>query len=366
MKLFEQITHPHKERKMSKTPSIQNPSFSPSVVHQHIMSSVKPAMRYSGGDVTAWQARLQTKLRQLVGMPDVERPPLNVRHLWRREHSLGSIEKIIFTSEPYADIPAYVCIPKDPIQPYTWMICLQGHSGGMYNSIAVDPTNEGEPIVVEGDRDFAIGCMERGVHALCIEQRAFGERREQKQEQVCSYNDCLDAAMHALMLGRTMIGERVFDVDRALDYLTTREDVELERIGVMGNSGGGTISLFSAALLERIAFAIPSCYFCTFRDSIMSIYHCPDNFVPGLLQFAEMADIFGLFAPKPVLIVAGQEDDIFPIEGTRQAFSDLLKIYNAAGAPDNCHLVIGSDGHRFYAEKAWPVILEMINDLTNN
>jgi dipeptidyl aminopeptidase/acylaminoacyl peptidase len=131
----------------------------------------------------------------------------------------------------------------------------------------------------------------------------------------------------------------------------------------MGNSGGGTISLFSAALLDRIAFAVPSCYFCTFRESVMSIYHCPDNFIPGLLKIAEMADILGLFAPKPVIIVAGEEDDIFPIQGTRRAFSDLQEIYAAAGAKNRCHLVVGSGGHRFYAEDAWPIILREIDQL---
>jgi dienelactone hydrolase len=324
---------------------------------------MKPAMAYDGGDLSAWQARLRPKLREMVGLPDIERPPLNPRSVWKQDHFLGTIEKIIFTSETFADIPAYVCIPNEPLHPQTWIICLQGHSGGMYNSIAVDPDDESNAIVVEGDRDFAIGCMKHGVHALCIEQRAFGERRERKQEQTCEYNECLDASMHALMLGRTMIGERVFDVDRALDYLATREDVDMGRVGVMGNSGGGTISLFSAALLERIAFALPSCYFCTFRASIMSIYHCPDNFVPGLLQVAEMADILGLFAPKPVVIVAGEEDDIFPIAATRQAFANLQEIYNAAGCPDRCHLVIGEGGHRFYADQAWPVIMDMIREL---
>jgi dienelactone hydrolase len=340
-----------------------DPAFSPSDTHYHLMNGLIPKMHYMGEDLSDWRERLQSKLHQLVGMPRIARPPLNVRQIWQREHPLGIIEKIIFTSEPYADIPAYVCVPKTPIQPNTWMICLQGHTTGMHNSIAVDLSDEITPITVDGDRDFALGCMARGVAALCIEQRAFGQRREQKQVQACTYNDCLDAAMHALMLGRTLIGERVYDVDRALDYLATRQDVNISRVGVMGNSGGGTISLFSAALLDRIAFAIPSCYFCTFRDSIMSIYHCPDNFVPGLLQIAEMSDILGLFAPKPVIIVAGEEDDIFPIHGTRHAYKELRKIYEAAGAPDHCHLVIGKGGHRFYAEEAWPVILDEIKQL---
>jgi dienelactone hydrolase len=270
---------------------------------------------------------------------------------------LGQIEKIVFTAEPFSDVPAYVCLPKDVSPPYTFMICVQGHSTGMHNSIAVQRDDETLPHTVAGDRDFALGCMRHGVAALCLEQRAFGERREQQQARV-SPHGCHDATMQALLLGRTLIGERVYDVDRGLDYLVQRGDVDLARIGVMGNSGGGTTALFAAALLPRLAFAMPSCYFCTFQDSIMSIYHCADNYIPGLLKVADMADVMGLFAPKPVVIVAGRKDPIFPLEGTRHAFAELQQIYRACGAEDRCHLVIGEGGHRFYAADAWPVLLE--------
>ena len=336
--------------------------LSPSEFHRHLMDETRPVFHYAGQDVSEWQRQLRNELHQLIGDMPSERTPLNVRTLWHREHPLGAIEKIVFTSEPYADVPAYVCLPRNATPPFPWMICLQGHSTGMHNSIAVQREDESLPLEVDGDRDFALGCMQRGVAALCIEQRSFGERGERKQKSV-SEQMCHDATVQALLLGRTLIGERVYDVDRGLDYLSSRDDVNMDRVGVMGNSGGGTISLFSAALLPRIAFAMPSCYFCTFRDSIMSIYHCADNYIPGILKYAEMSDIMGLFAPKPVVIVAGEKDGIFPIHATRRAFEHLTTIYTAAGAGDRCHLVVGSEGHRFYADDAWPVLQQELQRL---
>jgi len=106
---------------------------------------------------------------------------------------------------------------------------------------------------------------------------------------------------------------------------------------------------------------MPSCSFCTFGDSVMNIYHCADNYIPGLMKYAEAADIMGLHVPKPLVIVAGREDDIFPISAVEKAFSELKAIYSAAGFEDNCRLVIGEGGHRFYADAAWPVMLELIN-----
>lgn len=331
--------------------------LSPSELHDHLMSRAVPALRYDGGDPKKWRAGLRRKLRQLIGDMPQSRCPLRPRRLWKRSHPLGSIEKIAFVSEPFADVTAYLCLPGSVKPPYTFMICLQGHSTGMHNSIGVQLENENEPHEPDGDRDFGLGCMRRGIAALCIEQRSFGERGERKLKGGAA-RGCHDATMHALMLGRTLMGERVFDVDRGIDYLAARGDADMNRIGVMGDSGGGAISVFSAALLPRISFAMPACYFCTFRDSIMSIDHCADNYVPGLLKYAEMADVMGLFAPRPVVLVAGKEDPIFPIQATRRAFRQLRRIYEAFGAGERCRLVVGAEGHRFYAEAAWPLMLK--------
>ncbi len=330
--------------------------LSPTENHKWLMSQISQELAYDGGNVRRWQTRLRRKVRQLLGDQPPGRCDLRPRRLWVKDHPLGRIEKILLTTEPRCDVPAYVCLPKDVSPPYRFFICVQGHSTGMHNSIAVQRDDNALPHQVEGDRDFGLECMRRGIAALCIEQRAFGERREQKQLQRAEHG-CHDATMQALMLGRTLLGERVYDVDRGIDYLADRGDALMESIGVMGNSGGGTVTLFSAALLPRIAFAMPSCYFCTFRDSIMSIYHCMDNYVPGLFKYAEMADVMGLFAPKPLVIVAGREDPIFPIKGVRRAFKDLRRIYEACGAADQCHLVVGEGGHRFYADIAWPRML---------
>lgn len=337
-------------------------SFAPSLLHRHLMDSMEQTFAWRGGEVSAWQRRFRRELRKLIGEMPENRIPLNVRSLWKREHSLGSIEKIVFASEPYADVPAYVCLPGKVKPPYTFMLCLQGHSTGMHNSIGVDRRYEKKPLRVSGNRDFALGCMSNGIAALCIEQRSFGYREETVQKRV-SPHGCHDATMHALMLGRTLLGERVFDVDRGIDYLETRNDVDFRTLGVMGNSGGGTVSIFSAALLPRLRLAMPSCSFCTFKDSTMSIYHCADNYVPGLYCRGEMADVLGLFAPRPVVIVAGEKDRIFPIRGVLKAYQKLKAIYRALDAEEHCHLLVGSGGHRFYARIAWPKVLSEFHRL---
>ncbi len=337
--------------------------LNPSDVHDHLIRATERELAFAGGDVKAWQRKLRGRVTKMMGFDRMpagkDRCDLNVRSLWTRKHEHGTIEKIVFTAEDHCDVPAYVCLPKGAPAPYEWFICVQGHSTGMHNSISVDFKTNKRKIKAEMDRDFAITAMANGYAALCIEQRGFGERK-----WIWGKNDVVggddQAAMHALMHGRTLVGERVFDVDRGIDYLLTRDDVQPKRIGLMGNSGGGTVTMFSSALLKRLSFSMPSCYFCSFEKSIMAMPHCGCNFIPGLLTVAEMSDVLGLFAPRPTVIVAGKLDPIFPISATRAQFKLLQKIYAAAGAPDNCKLVVGPGDHQFYASLSWPKMNKLI------
>lgn len=337
--------------------------LSPSEHHAWLAEQTEPALAWRGGDVGAWQRRLRARVRALLGEAPPVRVPLSPRTLWKREHPLGTVEKVAFAAEPHCDVVAYACTPRADLArpPYPWAICLQGHSTGMHVSLGVQRDDESQPYQAEGDRDFAIGCLRRGIAALCVEQRSFGERRERRQQKV-SPHGCHDAAMQALLLGRTLVGERVWDVDRGIDYLLQRGDADPGRIGVMGNSGGGTVSIYAAATLPRLAWAMPSCAFCTFGESILSIYHCADNYIPHMARTADMGDLLGLFAPRPLVVVAGRDDDIFPLPGVRRAYAQLERIYAARGAAERCRLVVGDGGHRFYADDAWSAMRALWKD----
>jgi hypothetical protein len=336
-------------------------ALSPSRVHERLMKRTDQALAWDGGEFGPWQRRLRRKLRQLLRVPTNEGWPLNVRSLWKRDHALGIIEKVAFQCEPGADAVAYWCVPSAGEPPYRTFICLQGHSTGMHNSIAVSRDDEATPIEVAGDRDFGIGCMERGIAALCVEQRCFGERAERELPTTSEYNTCHDSVVHALMLGRTTLGERILDVDRAIDYLASRGDVDMKRLGVMGNSGGGTTTMYAAALLKRIRAIIPSCCVAEYADSIMTLYHCGCNCVPEVMHYADMADVIGCFSPGPCVIVSGQDDEIFPIASAKRSVKALRRIYRSTGSVKNLKHVIGPQGHRFYADLAWDAMCPMLD-----
>ena len=276
--------------------------------------------------------------------------------LWTREFPWGSVTKLRFEYEPEEFGCAYFCVPKGAVPPYRVFICLQGHSTGMHNSIDVKMEDEETPIAVDGDRDLAIRCAKYGFSALCLEQRGLGERAGSKSR----HGGCQLLMHQNMLIGHTLIGNRVLDVDCAIDYLETRKDVDPGFIGVMGNSGGGTTTMFAGALLPRITHLMPSCAFSSFRGSIGSKRHCSCNYIPGLLFFGEAADVMGLAAPRKLVVINGEKDSGFPIGESRRQFERLKKIYAAAGASENLRHVVGKGGHRFYAQDGFTALREIL------
>lgn len=310
------------------------------------------------GSFAEWKKAALPELKRILGLDrleKLERLPITAESLWKRETPLGTIEKIRFSPEPGETACVYVCLPAAAKPPYRSFICLQGHSTGMHTSIAVRWEDETQPLAVEGDRDFALECMRRGIAAFCLEQRYMGERSSDPEHRPA----CQLPTMQNLMIGRTAIGDRVYDADRLVDYLYARGDVDRKRLGIMGNSGGGTTSMFAGAVLDRITHVIASCSFSSFRGSIGAMFHCSCNYVPHLLEFGESADVVGLAAPKPVVIVNGRQDPIFPLAEANRQFARLEAIYRAAGAPGNCLHAVGEGDHRFYAKEAWGAMLKL-------
>ena len=129
----------------------------------------------------------------------------------------------------------------------------------------------------------------------------------------------------------------------------------------MGNSGGGTATIYVAALEDRIKLAMPSCAMCTYKDSIGAMSHCSCNYVPNIALHFEMSDLLAMACPKYYIQVSGKDDRIFPIDAATDVFNEGKKAYAINNVEDRCTLVIGQEGHRFYADDAWPIVHKYLN-----
>lgn len=334
--------------------------FAPEQCHDPLLDNAPLKLRFDpAADFNDWRARLNEKVRELLGTMPTPAEDLNIRLGEVIEHDDSTETRFVFTAEAGADVPAALVTPKGE-DPWPLLICLQGHGPGMHWSLGYDEPDGTNREAIRGDRDFAVRAAREGWAGLAIEQRCFGLREDRREgDQVTRFQDrCTHASMVALLLGRTMVGERVFDTMRAIDAAGAQfgDRLDMDRVAVMGSSGGGTVAYFAAAVEPRIQAVMPSAYVCTFRDSIAKVDHCTCNYIPHLMEWIEMGDLAGLIAPRPMVVTIGKDDPIFPAEATRREFEQIKRIYAAAGAPDKCALVLGHAGHRFYADDAWPLL----------
>lgn len=335
------------------------------VVHEEIIRSRKPILAYNEANFfEGWRDQVRVMLTEVLGDMPEERCPLDIRIEWEKEQDAFFEKRMIFTSERNVEIPCHLWIPRNVALPCPVVICLQGHSSGMHISMGRKLYAGDENVIANGDRDIAVQAINNGYAALIIEQRGFGELKsaaDLKRNPSASCT-CHHAAMTASLIGRTLIGERVWDVSRAIDLLETMPElIDVNKIMVTGNSGGGTVTYYAACVEPRISLAAPSCSICSFKDSIAMKRHCACNYIPRIAKYVDMGDLACLIAPRPLIIVAGQMDKGFHIEGTREIYETVQKIYEQVGASKNCRLLEGVEGHRYYADLTWPVVHELFD-----
>ncbi len=312
-----------------------------------------------------WQQKFRQDLIEKLGINEIKKrkiEDLNPVCIDKVELEDHVREEWRITSEPGYQVPFYLLKPLNQDKPLPLVITPHGHGkSGKDTYVGITHNQEEKEKIAEGERDIALQAVRAGYIAIAPDQRGFAATKFKKDIEADRNNSCRTMQMHALLFGRTLIGERVHDITRLIDYAETRSEIDHNQVIITGNSGGGTTSLFAAAVETRIRIAIPSCYFCTFKDSIGAVYHCECNYIPGLLTLGEMYDIAGLIAPRAFLAVAGKQDSIFPLEGVKRAFKKLKKIYKVAGAEDRCELYIGEGGHRYYKKPVWPFVQKWID-----
>ena len=332
----------------------------PWMYNLEIIKNIHPKMRYDGKKPFAeWQREAREKLRELLGMKNIiknENTNFTVEYV--KEEENYTEYRFTLESEPGYVFPSVMRVPRGACGKLPVIICLQGHSTGFHISLGKPIFEKDVASIAGGDRDFVVRGVKEGFVSIAVEQRNFGECGG---NAVTGKPECHVSSMNAIINGRTTIGERAHDVSCVIDAICENFDfIDADNINLMGNSGGGTATYYTACLDERIKLAMPSCAVCTYKHSISAMEHCVCNFIPNIANYFDMGDLAGLIAPRKLVVVNGKLDDIFPDEGVRESYEMVKKMYEAAGVPDYCALVTGPEGHRFYADAAWPVAKELM------
>ena len=284
------------------------------------------------------QRRVREKLAEMWGPFPEERNSLNVRHVGSVERPDMIVEKLIYESRPRHFVTANLYRPRGAEGKLPAVIFPPGHgaTGKAYETyqrfcalmarsgfvaLVWDPISQGERLQL-WDKATQASTVGPGTR----EHRVLG-------------NQCY-------LLGLNLMQYRVWDAIRAIDYLESRADVDEHRIAMAGNSGGGMETLQLAPFESRIQAAVAGCAVASFRHKTEAMLIAdPEQILFGTLQHGiDHPELLAAFAPRPLMIGSAKRDFV-PIEGARETFRAVAKVYSIYGAPDRVSLVETDDAH---------------------
>ena len=298
-------------------------------------------------EYAAWKTLLRRELFDLLGLTGrivPENPRAEVVQTIQRDGYV-EIKHALDVGEGVA-APIYVLVPEAP-PPYKPVMAFHGHSKSVQAILGNYPDEETKQEALGRNANYAQALAQAGFLVCAVEQRGFGERLTEGTYGGPFPRSCRHLSFEYMMQGRSLVGERCWDGMCAISYVLNRDDVAKGSLGCTGNSGGGTTALWLSAVDERITVSVPSCYFCSFKKSILGMQHCECNYVPGILKWAEMGDLAALIAPRKLRVIAGEKDTIFPIDGVREQFETVKRAYALHGADDACSLSVHPKGHAY-------------------
>jgi cephalosporin-C deacetylase-like acetyl esterase len=289
----------------------------------------------SKASMLAYQDACKKNYISLLGKPTAPVNP-DAHVIDRIKKDDYTIEKIIFTSFKGHHVTASVYIPKGK-GPFPAAIIFCGH--------------EAEAKATESYQNTAILFAKHGFEVLMADPISQGERYQLTDNTGKPLTKGGTTEHILLNVGSNLVGTSIaayelWDNARSLDYLMSRAEVDKNRIGCLGNSGGGTQTGYMIAYDNRIKVSA-LCSYVLDSDHQMDLKGPPDGCVPivGESKYKlEDADYFTMFAPKPVLVLAGRFDFV-NYNRVVDVYHEVKKVYTVLGVPDKTALFTVDDGH---------------------
>ncbi|MCX8109271.1 MAG: acetylxylan esterase, partial [Verrucomicrobiae bacterium] len=288
-------------------------------------------------DANEWknvEARRRRQFLEMMGLAHLpnlgKHDPVNATVTGVLQRQGYKVEKLHFESLPDLHVTANLYVPAGIEGPVPAVLYLCGHANNQKFYYQAHP------------RRFA----ELGFVCLIVETIQLGE--------VPGYHHgCYrEGWFHWYSLGYTPAGVELLNAIRALDYLAQRPEVDKNRLGVTGISGGGATSWWLAAANTRVKVAAPVCGTATLYSHIHDRTidgHCDCMWWINFYQW-DLADVGALIAPRPLLIASADRDSIFTLESVRVIHSKLATLYERLGVPQNLKLVITPGGHSYHRD----------------
>ncbi|HJZ92266.1 MAG TPA: alpha/beta fold hydrolase [Gemmataceae bacterium] len=273
-------------------------------------------------DAVAWQEesrKFLTEALKLEGLPgdkSVAAVPFAEKVLSTSKLEEFTLYELELNASRGRRMKAVFTVPlaEDGKKKFPAVVCIHGHGGHRF--IVYDPLSL--------YRGFATDLARRGYVTISVD---VGQHNVYEE-------------------GRTLMGERLWDLVRCVNYLVTRKEVDAERLGCAGLSLGGEMAMWLGAMDPRIKATVSSGFLTTVAN--MRMGHCPCWEFKGFSENFDFADVYGLIAPRALLCQIGREERApggFPVDVAESAMVDVRKVYAAFGKKDKPVLDLHPGGH---------------------
>ncbi len=303
-----------------------------------------------------WASQVREKAFELLGQAQMlPAPPLIAGFRRSVEDGLRR-ERFFLQTEPGYWAPVLVTLPAGD-GPYAAVLCLHGHvtngKDGVCGLLATTLPVDQAALLEEREHyndTYGADLARRGYLTISLDNRDFNEAQKRDPYTANEYSWHLAEIAWQNAFGRSYVGCGVWDAQRALDYLVQRPDVDAERVGCIGFSLGGLLTMFLTLLDPRIRAAVIAGYFDSFlrRVALGAGADCLCNYIPDLYTWLDIPDVVAALAPRPVLV---------NLEGTtpNPYYAPVRQVYESLGAADRGELYqYPAPYHRFSGERAYP------------
>lgn len=330
-------------------------------------------------DVGAWRAAARARFAERVASPDTgETPTVTVHRTF--DYDGLHVEELSWQLPYGPPTEAILLRPSGAAGRLPGIVALHDHGGRKYfgKRKITRLSDEQHPIMVEhqqsyyGGRAWANEIARRGYAVLVHDAFPFESRRvlladvpesireglsdedPEREENILAYHQW--AANHEHIMakslfcaGTTWPGVFLAEDRAALDVLCARDDVDADRVGCAGLSGGGMRTTFLAGSDDRIACAVCVGLMTTWRDYLLhkSYTHTWMCYVPLLPQELDYPEILGLRAPLPTMVLNDSEDQLFTLSEMQRADEILREVFARAGAPERYRCSFHPGPHKF-------------------
>jgi len=337
-------------------------NLSPQHMFEQMALEHEPEAKFtatSTEEFQAWKSATYPKVMATLGtMP--ERVPLNPQLLAEWDQDGLQCQKWLIDVGPYISTTVYVNIPSglQEGEQRAAILCWHGHGGyGKEVVMGIGATPSMRDEINRFNSNFGYQMAQSGYVTYAIDWFKHGEHNDNTKPNWRNTDRGRDWCnlyyLNATMLGMTLIGIHVTHGMAATDFVSGLPMVNPDQLGVMGISGGGTMTLWSALCDERFAAAEIICYsdlwaHFGFRD----LNYCGMQVAPGLYKLVDLPDLQGLLAPLPLLIDIGAEDNTFKVDTAMACYRQLEHIYEVAGVRKKLELDLHPGAHAWGGNKS--------------